>query len=135
VRLLIILTILLPQLCFASVTNFKVVNDRWPDFSTLGNFGNTAATIMGATTDTEKALAMYRFVQQSTAIGTVPYITAYRSAAVNEADLLLNVYMLHECTGFAETLVGVWRYMGYKARMIHPDSGHTQADLFWRIQI
>lgn len=119
----------------SGASGVKVKSNRWPDFSTLANFGNSAAALMGAVTDTEKALAVYRYVQASTVVvGPLPKSGNFGftgSNGITYGDLLLNVYGGHDCSGMGETMASVWRGMGYKARTIMPDSGHTQAELAW----
>ena len=47
-------------------TNIKVTSDRWPDTSSLPNFGESSAKLMQASTNEEKAIALWRMIQQTT---------------------------------------------------------------------
>lgn len=112
--------------------NLKVINDRWPDFSSLKNFGESVIRIMGAITNEEKALAIYRMIQQSTMIiSSVPKEPIYGINDVVYPEKLMNVYGTHYCDGITRILEGVWRALGYRAEKNY-FYGHTISDLFYK---
>jgi hypothetical protein len=112
-------------------TNVKVVCDRWPDASSEKDFGESSARIMGATTNEEKALAVWRFIQQFTVVTTeVPQERALGNEYMADAVKLLNIYGGHWCDGLSRIMQQVWRSMGYRAEKFYK-FGHTLADCHW----
>ena len=84
--LLFILIVLLIFSCFSLSESFAsnarmitVSCDRWPDCSSLKRFGNDCIRIAGAQTNEEKAIAIWRFIQQCTEAGSVPKEPAYEN--------------------------------------------------------
>jgi len=117
--------------CYGAVS-VKVVNDRWVDTSSLRNFGESATRLMNARTNEEKAVAIWRFIQQCTGVtGTVPKEPAYGLSYIADPMKLLNVYGAHWCDGLSRIMIMTWRSMGYRAEKFYK-WGHTLADCWWR---
>ena len=112
-------------------TSVKVVSDRWVDTSSLRDFGESTARLMDAQTNEEKAIAVWRFIQQCTAVtGTIPKEPAYGVSYVVDPMKLLNVYGAHWCDGLSRIMIMTWRSMGYRAEKFYK-WGHTLTDCWW----
>ncbi|MFX0195816.1 MAG: HEAT repeat domain-containing protein [Candidatus Hodarchaeota archaeon] len=119
---------------FSGATNLKVVCDRWPDTTSLTDFGNTSVTIMSAKTNEEKAIAVWRMIQQYTDTGYGESIIArepaYGISYMLDPVKLLNVYGVHYCDGLSRIMEMTWRKMGYRAEKYYK-WGHTFANIWY----
>ncbi|NIA09611.1 MAG: hypothetical protein GWP10_07755, partial [Nitrospiraceae bacterium] len=104
--------------------------NRWPDCSTLEAFGNSCTRIEGAHSPEGKAIAVWRFIQQTTEVGSPPKEPAYGNNYVISPIKLLNVYGVHWCDGLSRIMTMTWRAMGYRAEKLYK-FGHTLADCWW----
>jgi HEAT repeat protein len=110
----------------------KIVNNRWPDTSSLKNFGDSAARIMGAQTEEEKAIALFRFIQQMTMIiGVVPREPVYGITDVVYPEKQLGVYGAHWCDGQSRLMEATWRALGGRGEKLYK-FGHTLADIYYQ---
>jgi hypothetical protein len=114
-----------------AVTNIRVVNDRWPDAGSPESFGRDAIRLAGAETPEEQAIAVWRFIQQVTEVGTVPKEPAYGNFYILSPEKLLNVYGVHWCDGLSRIMTMTWRALGYRADKLYK-FGHTLADIHYR---
>ncbi len=124
----------LPCLAHASdyaATNICVVNDRWPDAGSPESFGRDAIRLASAETEEEQAIAVWRFIQQMTEVGTVPKEPAYGNFYILSPEKLLNVYGVHWCDGLSRVMTMTWRALGYRADKLYK-FGHTLADIHYR---
>lgn len=124
----------LPCLVYASdyaATGVRVVNDRWPDAGSPVSFGRDAIRLAGAETQEEQAIAVWRFIQQMTEVGTVPKEPAYGNFYIVSPEKLLNVYGVHWCDGLSRIMTMTWRALGYRADKLYK-FGHTLADIHYR---
>ncbi len=132
---ILILLLLCPLQVFAagySATGVRVVSDRWPDAGTPEAFGRDSARLAGAQHPEEEAIAVWRFIQQMTAVGQqVPEEPAYGNDYVLAPEKLLNVYGVHWCDGLSRLMTMTWRAMGYRADKLYK-FGHTLANCWWR---
>lgn len=129
--LILVFGLFLIGLVSSQADNIKLVNDRWIDPSTLKDFGGTASGIMNAQTNQEKALALFRFIQQTTmVIGKVPAEPAYGDDYVDNGEKLINVYGAHWCDGLSRIMQMVWRAMDYRANKLYK-FGHTLASIHY----
>ena len=111
----------------------KVICDRWPDTSSLKNFGESAAKLMGAQSNEEKAIALWRFIQQCTETKGGRIIAREPAYGINymlDPIKLLNVYGVHYCDGLSRIMEMTWRSMGYRAEKYYK-WGHTLADIWY----
>ncbi len=99
--------------------------DRWPDGSDMRRFGMDAIRLSKATTDHEKALAVYRWVRRWMIFNNKkgcateqlnPDTTGH--PWVMQADKLLNVHGVHWCGGQARVVEQIWRALGYRAEKV-----------------
>ncbi|MFO7982371.1 MAG: hypothetical protein R6V08_02875, partial [Desulfuromonadales bacterium] len=133
-RVFLIFALLCPLSVFAAdyaVTDLRVVNDRWPDAGTPETFGRDAIRLAGAETAEDEAIAVWRFIQQMTEVGTVPKEPAYGNSYVLSPEKLLNVYGVHWCDGLSRLMTRSWRALGRKADKLYK-FGHTLADIHYR---
>jgi hypothetical protein len=114
-----------------SAEEITVSCDRWPDCSSLERFGNDCVRIAGARTHEEKAVAVWRFIQQCTERGPRPKEPAYGNYYVLSPLKLLNVYGVHHCDGLSRIMTMTWRALGYRAEKLYK-FGHTLADCRWK---
>jgi hypothetical protein len=109
-----------------------VTCDRWPDGSDLRHFGQDAIRLCGATTDHEKALAVYRWVRRwmvfptgGNNAPTEKLVSRHRkNGFVDQGLKQLNVYGVHWCDGQVRIFETVWRALGYRAEKV-VCGGHT----------
>jgi len=111
-----------------AATNVKVVCDRWPDCTDLRQFGLDAVRIEGATTNEDKALAVWRWMRRCT-MRTDGHAPRERRRWVNSSKIL-NVYGAHHCAGLSLLMSDIWRSLGYRARRLYRH-GHTMADCWY----
>ena len=133
-RIILLLSLLWPQSVLAAndaVTGLRVVNDRWPDAGTPETFGRDAIRLAGAETAEQQAIAVWRFIQQTTEVGTVPKEPAYGNSYVLSPEKLLNIYGVHWCDGLSRIMSMTWRALGYRADKLYK-FGHTLADIHYR---
>lgn len=120
---------------FAGATNIKIINDRWPDTSTLTNFGESSIQLMNANTGEEKALAIWRFIQQTTHSEYGSSIQArepaYGITYMEDPIKLLNVYGLHYCDPLSRIMIMTWRSIGGRAAKYYK-WGHTLAEIWYK---
>lgn len=114
-----------------SADGITVSCDRWPDCSSLERFGNDCVRIAGARTHEEKAVAVWRFIQQCTERGHRPKEPAYGNYYILSPLKLLNVYGVHHCDGLSRIMTMTWRALGYRAEKLYK-FGHTLADCHWK---
>lgn len=116
-------------------SDVKVVCDRWPDASDMGRFASDAIRLMQASTEEQKALAVWRFVRMfsSRTDGNSPREPALGDTYIDDPVKVLNVYGAHWCDGLSRVMEVAWRALGFRAEKLYR-SGHTQADVFWRDQ-
>ena len=115
---------------FYDAEDIIVSCDRWPDCSSLERFGNDCVRLAGADTHEEKAIAVWRFIQQCTKEGLVPKEPAYGRKYILSPLKLLNVYGVHWCDGLSRIMTMTWRDLGYRAEKLYY-FGHTLADCRW----
>jgi hypothetical protein len=119
---------------FSGATNLKLACDRWPDTTSLADFGNTSATIMSATSNEEKAIAVWRMIQQCTdsiySSSIVAREPAYGITFMLDPIKILNVYGVHWCDGLSRIMEMTWRKMGYRGEKYYK-WGHTLADIWY----
>ena len=94
-------------------------------------FGNDCIRIAGARTHEEKAIAVWRFIQQCTERGPHPKEPAYGNYYILSPLKLLNVYGVHHCDGLSRIMTTTWRALGYRAEKLYK-FGHTLADCHWK---
>lgn len=113
-------------------SRIRIVNDRWPDASSLERFAADAVRILDARTEEEKALALFRFIRMFTTRtdGNVPREPALGDTYLDDPLKILNVYGAHHCDGLTRIMELAWRSMGGRAEKLYR-SGHTQANVFW----
>lgn len=120
---------------FSGTTNLKLVCDRWPDTTSLADFGNSSATIMSATSNEEKAIAVWRMIQQCTdsiyGSSIVAREPAYGITFMLDPIKILNVYGVHWCDGLSRVMEMTWRKMGYRGEKYYK-WGHTLADIWYK---
>ena len=104
--------------------------DRWPDCSSLEQFGNDAIRLSNARSNEEKAIAVWRFIQQFTEAGAVPMEPAYENYYILSPLKILNVYGVHWCDGISRVMEMTWRGLGFRAEKLYK-FGHTFADCWW----
>ncbi|MDY6971977.1 MAG: HEAT repeat domain-containing protein [Thermodesulfobacteriota bacterium] len=128
---LIIFRSTLPGYCAShNAENIIVSCDRWPDFSSLEKFGNDCVRLGDARTHEEKAISVWRFIQQCTEDGPVPKEPANGKFYIISPIKLLNVYGVHWCDGLSRIMTMTWRSLGYRAEKLYK-FGHTFADCWW----
>ncbi|KPJ69811.1 hypothetical protein AMJ44_02225 [candidate division WOR-1 bacterium DG_54_3] len=119
----------------SGATRLKVICDRWPDTTTLRDFGSSSATIMSATRDEDKAIAVWRMIQQCTdtaySNSVIARESAYGTPFMLNPIKLLNVYGVQWCDGLSRIMEMTWRKMGYRAEK-HYKWGHTLADIWYK---
>ncbi|MFO8032985.1 MAG: HEAT repeat domain-containing protein [Desulfohalobiaceae bacterium] len=124
-----------PVVCLghAGTNDIMILNSRWPDSSNMEAFARDAVRIMGAETDQEKVLAVFRFLRMFTTStdGNVPREPALGDNYIDDPLKVLNVYGAHHCDGLTRILERAWRSLGYRAEKLYR-SGHTQADLHYQ---
>lgn len=124
----------MPCLVYAAdyaATGIRVVNDRWPDAGSPASFGRDSIRLAGAETEEDQAIAVWRFIQQMTVVGTVPKEPAYGNFYILSPEKLLNVYGVHWCDGLSRIMTMTWRALGYRADKLYK-FGHTLADIHYR---
>jgi len=108
----------------------KVVSDRWPDCAGLKEFGESCGRIMGAASHEEKALAVFRFIQQMTfysqGMPKEPVYTGYLMDPLK----VLNVHTDHHCEGLSRMMEMTWRSLGYRAEKWYQQT-HTRAEVYY----
>ncbi len=121
----------------SGATNIKVTSDRWPDTSSLQNFGESSAKLMQASTDEEKAIALWRMIQQTTDTkyggSIIAKEPAYGISNMLDPIKLLNVYGVHYCDGLSRIMQMTWRSLGGRAEKYYK-WGHTMSDIGYREQ-
>jgi hypothetical protein len=119
----------------SGASGVKVVCDRWPDGSNMSQFSQDAIRLMKATTNEEKALAVWRFIRMWSAWtdGNNPREPALKDTYIDDPIKVLNVYGAHWCDGLARAMEIAWRALGFRAEKLYR-SGHTQADVYWQDQ-
>ena len=132
--LLLILILFLPSTStaqFIGAKDIKITCNRWFDTTSLKAFGQSAIKIMEAKTNEEKAIAVWRAIQQTTvATNKVPSEPAYHIKYIQNPIKLLNVYGGHWCDGLSRIMIMTWRALGYRAEKLYK-WGHTLADCWW----
>jgi hypothetical protein len=131
-----LVSLLSVNLVYAARNGARQINiscDRWPDFSSLERFGNDCVRIANAKTNEEKAIALWRFIQQCTEVGSVPKEPAYGKYYILSPLKVLNVYGVHWCDGLSRIMNMTWRSLGYRAQKLYK-FGHTLADCWWKDQ-
>lgn len=109
-----------------------VTNDRWPSTASLKRFGEDCIRLAGATTDQEKAIAVWRCTIMSTGVTrTAPAEPALGLKYIANPMKLLNVYGGHWCDGLSRIMEMTWRALGYRADKLYK-FGHTFADMHYR---
>jgi HEAT repeat protein len=112
-------------------TDISVINNRWLDSSTLRQFGESASHLIQAETNEEKAIAVFRAIQQSTMVTTnVPREPAYDDDYIVNPEKLLNVYGAHWGDGLSRIMQMTWRSMGYRAEKLY-QFDHTLSDIHY----
>jgi hypothetical protein len=114
-------------------SDIKIISDRWPDASTINSFVADAIRLTGASTDEEKALAIWRFARMfsSRTDGHIPTEPVLGDTYIDDPLKVLNVYGAHWCDGLARIMEIAWRSLGLKAEKLYR-SGHTQIDVYWK---
>ncbi|OGS36166.1 MAG: hypothetical protein A2293_04600 [Elusimicrobia bacterium RIFOXYB2_FULL_49_7] len=123
-----------PFLCLApAATGVTVVCDRWPDGSDLRQFGLDAIRLSNAQSETDKAIAVWRWIRRWTMYTNETIPTEKRTqdawslannGYIQDPIKVMNVYGAHWCDGLARIMEGVWRALGYRAEKVYR-SGHT----------
>lgn len=133
-RCMLLFALLWPVAAFAgdyAASEVRIVCDRWPDAGTPATFGRDAIRLAGAKSAEEKAIAVWRFIQQTTTVGSVvPKEPAYGNSYVISPEKLLNVYGVHWCDGLTRIMTNVWRALGYRADKLY-SFGHTLANIHY----
>jgi len=118
-----------PFLCTEpAVKNVTIVCDRWPDTSDMRQFGLDALRLSNAKTESDKCLAIFRWVRRVYLNGGSPYEPFAPGPDHIRWDgyfKWLHCYGTHHCSGMSRAFEMHWRAMGYPASKLH--SGHTQA--------
>jgi len=119
-----------PFLCIEpAVKDVTVVCDRWPDCSDLRQFGLDAIRLSGAETETEKCLAVFRWLRRVILNSDAPYEQFAWDHCWDDYFKFLNVYGTHYCSGMGRSLEMFWRALGYPGAKVY--TGHTLADLYF----
>lgn len=115
------------------IQDVRIVCNRWPDGTDMQQFASDSIRLMGAETNEEKALAIWRFIRMWTAYtdGHTPTERALGDTYVDDPVKVLNVYGAHWCDGLARVMEVAWRSLDYRAEKLYR-SGHTLADLYWQ---
>jgi len=117
---------------FVGIKNLKITCSKWYDTSSLKNFGESAIYIAKAETNEEKAIAVWRAIQQVTAVtNRIPSEPAYHIKYIQDPIKLLNIYGAHWCDGLSRIMIMTWRALGYRATKLYK-WGHTFADCWWK---
>jgi len=128
------LMLLLSPPAYPAATGVKVVCDRWPDTTSLKDFAESSCALMSAVSNEEKALALWRMIQQSTHSIYDDSIIArepvYGITYMLDPMKILNVYGVHFCDGLARVMEMSWRTMGYRAEKYYK-WGHTLVDVHY----
>ena len=120
--------------------DIDIVNDRWFDTTSLTDFGNSAVTLFGASTNEEKAIAMWRAMYQTTYSQLsgdhiwqeLNYGTTYGYDPMKT----VNIYGVGHCDLLTRVMQSTWdAVMGsggadYDA-IKHTHLGHTIAEIYW----
>ncbi|WP_161635979.1 HEAT repeat domain-containing protein [Desulfonatronovibrio hydrogenovorans] len=117
------------------IQGIRIVNERWPDPSTMDSFARDAVRLMGAETSEEKALALFYFIRMFTARtdGNVPREPVLGDNYIDDPLKVLNVYGAHHCDGLSRVMEMAWRSLNGRAEKLYR-SGHTQTNVKWKDQ-
>ncbi|MCG3178455.1 MAG: hypothetical protein BIFFINMI_00782 [Phycisphaerae bacterium] len=120
----------------SAITGVRVTCDRWPDARDLRQFGLDACRLENAKTDTDKALAVWRWIRHlsTSTNGHIPEEPGPDGRTVkihDDAIKILNVYAAHWCDGLSRVYELVWRAMGHRATKCF-FNGHTVVLAEWR---
>ena len=115
-----------------SAKNLNIVSSNWPDSSNMKQFSLDAIRLMNATTNEEKAQAIFRFIRMFTSKtdGNPPREKTLDNNYIDDPMKVLNVYGAHWCDGLARLLEAGWRALGFRAEKLVRDT-HTMADVHW----
>lgn len=120
-----------PGVCRApTLTDFKMVNDRWPDASTEKAFAEDVVRLSGAKTDQDKALALWQWIRRVTMKVGDNAPSEPSGRYVDDPVKILNVFSAHHCDGLSRVMQNAWRALGYPAQKYYRN-GHTYADCWW----
>ncbi len=121
-----------PFLCTApAATDVVVVNDRWPDTSDMRQFGLDAIRLSAAETETEKCLAVFRWLRRVYLNGDAPFeplAPGPDHIRWNGYFKWLHCYGVHYCSGMGRALEMHWRALGYPGAKTY--AGHTLANVY-----
>ncbi|MHC4915035.1 MAG: hypothetical protein ACYTGB_06050, partial [Planctomycetota bacterium] len=122
-----------PFLCTApAATDVVVVNDRWPDCSDMRQFGLDAIRLSGAKTETERCLAVFRWLRRVYLNGDAPFeplAPGPDHIRWNGYFKWLHSYGVHYCSGVSRALEMHWRALGYPGAKTY--AGHTLANVYY----
>jgi len=117
-----------PFLCVEpAATDVFISCDRWPDTSDLRKFGLDAIRLSGAKTETEKCLAVFRWLRRIMVNCSRPYEPFAHDGCWDGYFKWIHVYGGHYCSGMSRALEMCWRALGYRAAKVY--TGHTVCDL------
>lgn len=119
-----------------SLVNVRLINNRWPDCTTLETAIQSIFRIEGVTekSDHQKALALwkwYRILVSSLGGGYAYEEGSGKPRIVRDPHKIFTVYGHHQCDGLSWAMVPLWRAAGYIAHDC-PSWGHTTAALRYK---
>ena len=119
-----------------ALVNVSLVNNRWPDCTTLESAIGDIFRIEGVADkpDQDKALALwkwFRILVSSTGGGYAYEGPPGREAIVHDPHKIFTVYGHHQCDGLSWAMVPLWQAAGYMA-FDECTLGHTTAALRYR---
>lgn len=117
-----------------ALVNVRIANHRWPDCTTLESALDDIGRLEGARTDSERALALWKWFRILVSATGGDY--AYegppgREVLCQDPHKILTVYGHHQCDGLSWAMCGLWRAGGFIA-FDECTFGHTIAALRYR---
>ncbi len=115
-----------------AATDVVVACDRWPDCSDMRQFGLDALRLSGAKTETEKCLAVFRWLRRVYLNGDAPFeplAPGPDHIRWNGYFKWLHSYGVHYCSGMGRALEMHWRALGYPGSKVY--AGHTLANVYY----
>jgi HEAT repeats len=112
-----------------AATDVTVTCDRWPDTTDLRQFGLDAIRLSNAKTETEKCLAVFRWLRRVMLNSDAPYEPFAWDGCWDDYFKWLHSYGCHYCSGMGRSLEMYWRALGYPGSKVY--TGHTVADAYY----
>lgn len=108
-------------------------NRQWPSGASPGAFARDVFRIEACTTDKQRALVFYKWLQRCLCAGPMPKIPGLGGLLETANPVTTFAWGFHSCTGFGWVAVEALQSAGLKARrVVHHSSSHTIYEVWYR---